>query len=250
AELPAQPFGWLFTLTQTDETETQISFISSENVLWEGEGLPGSARGVDGVMNIFNTLFLKPDEMKLSFSRKSFSNNPNHGWVSSETESLNPKRPGDRKDAFNTPSLHPVIKWPLWEGVNGFCEIQSSFFLLCKDLGLEAEVFLSAHRHRESGEFISAQSILGTVLINIADLMQRWTSDVLLSVVHRVLLPPAADWSTLQSLVFFVQLEEEALITRSCSSCDRSNKYPPVKAGSYLIQHFNDSYRRKRPLSI
>ncbi|KAM9528402.1 LOW QUALITY PROTEIN: uncharacterized protein ACWYII_041078 [Salvelinus alpinus] len=62
-----------------------------------------------------------------------------------------------------------------------------------------------------SGEFISAPSIPGTVLINIADLMQRWTSDVFLSVVHRVLLPPAGDWSTLQSLAFFVQ-PDEALI--------------------------------------
>ncbi|KAK6290801.1 hypothetical protein J4Q44_G00388010 [Coregonus suidteri] len=114
---------------------------------------------VDGVMNISKKFFLQPDEMKLPFSRKSFANNPNHGWVSSETESLNPKRPGDLKEAFNTASLHPVIKWPSWEGVSGFCEIQSSFFLRCKDLslrvlhvmayslGLEAEVFLSVHRH-------------------------------------------------------------------------------------------------------
>ncbi|XP_064814214.1 uncharacterized protein LOC135529368, partial [Oncorhynchus masou masou] len=102
-----------------------------------------------------------------------------------------------------------------------------------------------------SGEFISAPSIPGTVLINIADLMQRWTSDVFLSVVrlalpfdtplpdeiiqdvtgllhvvtdvsigfycplletgahcspfqvHRVLLPPAGDWSTDWSAVPF-----------------------------------------------
>ncbi|CAB1331649.1 unnamed protein product [Coregonus sp. 'balchen'] len=223
---------------------------------------------VDGVMNISKKFFLQPDEMKLPFSRKSFANNPNHGWVSSETESLNPKRPGDLKEAFNTASLHPVI---------------SSFFLRCKDLslrvlhvmayslGLEAEVFLSVHRHigsdengstlrslyyppvrsdrvkegqlrcgehsdygsitlvfqsqegglqvrTRSGEFISAPSIPGTVLINIADLMQRWTSDVFLS---------APD--------------DEALIT----CCDGSNKYPPVKAGAYLIERFNDSYGRK-----
>ncbi|XP_029607505.1 UPF0676 protein C1494.01 isoform X2 [Salmo trutta] len=261
---------------------------------------------VDGVMNISKKFFLQPDEMKLPFSRKSFSNNPNHGWVSSETESLNPKRPGDLKEAFNTASFHPDIKWPSWEGVNGFCETQSSFFLRCKDLclrvlhvmayslGLEAEVFLSAHRHigrdangttlrslyyppvrsdrvkegqlhcgehsdygsitlvfqsqegglqvrTRSGEFISAPSIPGTVLINIADLMQRWTSDVFLSVVHRVLLPPAGDSSTRQSLAFFVQPDDEALIT----CCDGSNKYPPVKSGAYLSERFNDSYGRK-----
>lgn len=34
-----------------------------------------------------------------------------------------------------------------------------------------------------AGEYISAPSIPGTVLINIADLMQRWTSDVYVSAV-------------------------------------------------------------------
>ncbi|XP_035593752.1 uncharacterized protein si:dkey-10o6.2 [Oncorhynchus keta] len=260
---------------------------------------------VDEVINISKKFFLQPDEMKQSFSRKSFSNNPNHGWVSLETESLNPKRPGDLKEAFNTASLHPDIKWPSWEGGNGFFEVQSSFFLRCKDLclrvlrvmahslGLEAEVFLSAHRHigtdknsstlrslyypsvrsdrvkegqlrcgehsdygsitlvfqsqegglqvrTRSGEFISAPSIPGTVLINIADLMQRWTSDVFLSAVHRVLLPPAGDLSTRQSLAFFVQPDDEALIT----CFDGSDKYPPVKSGAYLMERFNDSYGR------
>ncbi|XP_036828055.1 E3 ubiquitin/ISG15 ligase TRIM25 isoform X3 [Oncorhynchus mykiss] len=38
-----------------------------------------------------------------------------------------------------------------------------------------------------SGEIISAPSIPGTVLINTADLMQRWTSDVFLSVVRLAL---------------------------------------------------------------
>ncbi|XP_016300274.1 probable 2-oxoglutarate-dependent dioxygenase At3g49630 [Sinocyclocheilus anshuiensis] len=75
-----------------------------------------------------------------------------------------------------------------------------------------------------AGEFISAPSIPGTVLINIADLMQRWTSDVYVSAVHRVLLPPAGDSSTRQSLAFFDDEADEAII----SCCDGSDKYPPV----------------------
>lgn len=38
---------------------------------------------------------------------------------------------------------------------------------------------------QRSGEFICAPSIPGAVLVNIADLMQRWTSDQLVSVVSR-----------------------------------------------------------------
>uniref|UniRef100_A0AAR2JCD7 Fe2OG dioxygenase domain-containing protein n=1 Tax=Pygocentrus nattereri TaxID=42514 RepID=A0AAR2JCD7_PYGNA len=90
------------------------------------------------------------------------------------------------------------------------------------------------------GEFISAPSIPGTVLVNIADLMQRWTSDVFVSAVHRVLLPPEGDLRTRQSLTFFVQPDNDAKI----SCCDGSNKYPPVRSWDYLQSRFNDTYGR------
>lgn len=127
-----------------------------------------------------------------------------------------------------------------------------------------------------SGEFLSVPSVPGAVLVNIADLMQRWTSDQFVSVVrpktflirlhqplhppvtcchgykrhnplkasfpvfqlHRVLLPPAGDSSTRQSLAFFVQSDDEALIT----CCDGSDKYPPVTGGGYLTERFQASY--------
>ncbi|KAI3371067.1 hypothetical protein L3Q82_023713, partial [Scortum barcoo] len=92
---------------------------------------------------------------------------------------------------------------------------------------------------RRSGEFICVPTIPGAVLINIADLMQRWTTDVFVSVLHRVLLPPAGDSSTRQSLAFFVHPDDEALIT----CCDGSNKYPPVTAGAYLIKRLSDTFR-------
>ncbi|XP_044048594.1 UPF0676 protein C1494.01 [Siniperca chuatsi] len=281
---------------QLETAFTEVGFVFLKNTgITEEE--------VDRVMDMSKKFFLQPDELKQPFSRKSFANNPNHGWVSLETERLNPSQPGDLKEAFNTASLHPDMKWPSG-AVTGFQEIQTHFFHRCKELslrvlrvmahslGLDPEVFLSAHRfigtdengstlrclyypsvnrekvkegqlrcgehsdygsitllfqsseglqvRRRSGEFICAPSIPGAVLINIADLMQRWTADQFVSVVHRVLLPPVGDSSTRQSIAFFVQPDDEALIT----CCDSSNKYPPVKAGAYLIERFNDSYGR------
>lgn len=102
--------------------------------------------------------------------------------------------------------------------------------LFCSTGGLQVR--------RRSGEFIRVPSVPGAVLINVADLMQRWTSDHFVSVVHRVLLPPAGDSSTRQSLAFFVQPDDEALI----SCCDGSNKYPPVTGGGYLEERFKASY--------
>ncbi|XP_008292466.1 UPF0676 protein C1494.01 [Stegastes partitus] len=274
---------------------TQVGFVYLKN-----SGI--TQEEVDRVMDISKKFFLQPDELKQPFCRKSFSINPNHGWVSLETEKLNPRRPGDLKEAFNAASLHPDIKWPSSGAVTGFQEIQMSFFQSCKELSLrvlrvmalgldmDPDVFLSAHRligtdengttlrslyyppvnsekakegqlrcgehsdygsitllfqtseglqvRTRSGEFVSAPCIPGAILINIADLMQRWTSDQFVSVIHRVLLPPVGDSSTRQSLAFFVQPDDEALIT----CCDGSNKYPPVAAGAYLIERLSQSY--------
>ncbi|XP_071347913.1 uncharacterized protein [Trachinotus anak] len=308
--IPVVDFG-AYSLSGGDVTDEQLQKLSKELktaftevgfVFLQNTGIPQEE--VDRVMEVSKKFFLQPDELKQPFSRKSFANNPNHGWVSLETERLNPRRPGDLKEAFNAASLHPDIKWPSSDAVPGFQEIQTSFFQRCKELSLrvlkvmahcldlDPEVFLSAHQligtdengttlrslyyppvsseeakegqlrcgehsdygsitllfqsseglqvRRRSGEFICAPSIPGAVLINIADLMQRWTSDQFVSVLHRVLLPPAGDSSTRQSLAFFVQPDDEALVT----CCDGSNKYPPVTAGDYLIERFSDSYGR------
>ncbi|XP_015460500.2 uncharacterized protein si:dkey-10o6.2 [Astyanax mexicanus] len=258
---------------------------------------------VTNVMSITEKFFLLPEEKKRPFSRGTFPNG-NHGWISLEQESLNPRCPGDLKEAFNVTSLS-AKEWPT-EGVDGFHGIQEKFFLRCKELslrvlrvmaiglGLDPSVFIKAHKligsdendstlrslyyplvksdnvkkdqircgeHSDYGsitlvfqspqaglqvrnrnkEFILAPYIPGTVLVNIADLMQRWTSDVFVSAVHRVLLPPPGDSGIRQSLVFFVQPDNEAMIT----CCDGSNKYPPVNALDYLLERFRDSYGKK-----
>ncbi|KAM9351536.1 uncharacterized protein ABDE67_006406 [Symphorus nematophorus] len=308
--IPVVDFG-AYSLNQKDVSDEQMHNLSEELkkaftevgfVFLQNTGI--TQEEVDRVMAITKKFFLQPDELKRPFSRSSFVNSVNHGWVSLETERLNPRRPGDLKESFNVTSFHPDIKWPSG-ALSGFKEIQTSFFMLCKELslrvlrvlahslGLDPEVFLSAHRfigtdengttlrslyyppvdsekakegqlrcgehsdygsitllfqssegvqvRQRSGEFICAPCIPGAVLVNIADLMQRWTSDKFISVVHRVLLPSAGDSSTRQSMAFFVQPDEEALIT----CCDGSDKYPPVTGGAYLIERFNDTYGQK-----
>ncbi|KAM9375693.1 uncharacterized protein KZ484_008232 [Pholidichthys leucotaenia] len=306
--IPVVDFG-AYGLTEKDVSEEQLSNLGKELkkaftevgfVFLKNTGI--TQEEVDHVMDISLKFFLQPDELKQPFSRKSFLHNTNHGWVSLETEKLNPRRPGDLKEAFNTASFQPDIKWPSSGPLKGFQEIQMSFFQHCKELSLrvlrvmahsldlDPEVFVTAHRligtdengttlrslyyppmnsekakkdqlrcgehsdygsitllfqgseglqvQARSGDFITVSCVHGAVLVNIADLMQRWTCDQFVSVVHRVLLPPARDSSTRQSLAFFVHPDDEALIT----CCDGSSKYPPVTAGAYLQERFGESY--------
>ncbi|XP_066540740.1 uncharacterized protein [Hoplias malabaricus] len=273
---------------------TEVGFVYLKNTGIE-------EREVERVMTSSKKFFLLPEEKKKPFSRGNYPS-MNHGWVSQERESLNPRRPGDLKEAFNITSLLPDIEWPS-EGVGEFRDVHVSFFLRCKELswrvlrvmalslGIEVDIFLKEHRHigspenestlrslyyapvkstsvkegqlrcgehsdygsitllfqshegglqirNRKGKFIDAPSIPGTIVVNISDLMQRWTSDVFVSATHRVLLPPPGDKRERQSLAFFMQPDDDSIIT----CCDGSEKYPPLKTLDYYVSRFNDTY--------
>ncbi|WP_411890243.1 isopenicillin N synthase family dioxygenase [Yoonia sp. SDW83-1] len=72
----------------------------------------------------------------------------------------------------------------------------------------------------------------GAFVINIGDLMARWTADRWVSTLHRVVAIP--DQPARQSLAFFHQPDWDAEIV----PLDGSDAYPPVRSGPYLMQKF------------
>lgn len=90
------------------------------------------------------------------------------------------------------------------------------------------------------GNFVAAKPMKGTVLVNIADLMQRWTADRLKSTVHRVLIPEIELKHTIprRSLVLFADPDYEALI----ECVDGSNKYPPITSGEWKKRRLLETY--------
>ncbi|PUB18752.1 isopenicillin N synthase family dioxygenase [Yoonia sediminilitoris] len=72
----------------------------------------------------------------------------------------------------------------------------------------------------------------GTFVINIGDLMARWTADRWVSTMHRVVAHPGQP--PRQSLAFFHQPDWDAEIT----PLDGSDTYAPVCSGPYLMQKF------------
>ncbi len=104
-----------------------------------------------------------------------------------------------------------------------------------------------------SGEWIAAQPIPGTVVVNTGDLMQRWTNHVFCSTKHRVMIP--GDDRVKQSrysVAFFCHPNDDTEIAclESCQS-ERSLTasrfpstpiYPPIAAGDYLISRLQATY--------
>ncbi len=88
---------------------------------------------------------------------------------------------------------------------------------------------------RWDGQWVDVPAPNGTFVINIGDLMARWTSDRWVSTLHRVIARP--DQPRRLSLAFFHQPGWQAEIT----PLDGSDTYPPVLSGPYLMEKFRST---------
>ena len=92
------------------------------------------------------------------------------------------------------------------------------------------------------GQWQAVPIIADAFIINIGDLMARWTNDRWVSTLHRVVNPPADRRGSTrrQSIAFFHQPNWDAEIAciPTCIAPGESAKYPPVKSGEHLMRKF------------
>jgi isopenicillin N synthase-like dioxygenase len=90
-----------------------------------------------------------------------------------------------------------------------------------------------------SGEWIRVRPVPGALVINVGDLLARWTNDRWLSTLHRVVNPPRELAGTARrlSLVFFTGPNRDAVVEclPTCQSAGNPPKYPPVRAIDHVL---------------
>jgi isopenicillin N synthase-like dioxygenase len=100
---------------------------------------------------------------------------------------------------------------------------------------------------KPDGSWLDVPPIPGAFIINIGDLMQRWTNDRWVSTVHRVINPanPEEAMARRQSFAFFHQpnwfAEIECLDV--CLELGEAAKYEPVLSGPYLRAKFTSTVK-------
>ena len=93
------------------------------------------------------------------------------------------------------------------------------------------------------GTFVDATPMKGALVMNVGDLMMRWSNDYLKSTLHRVTVPPlpldrradARETGARYSIPYFVSSDPQSVIECLSACCSEENpaKYQPVKQDDY-----------------
>ncbi|CAN8277953.1 unnamed protein product [Cochlearia groenlandica] len=82
--------------------------------------------------------------------------------------------------------------------------------------------------------------IKGAIVVNLGDLMERWSNGFFKSTLHRVILNGQERYS----IPFFVEPSHDCIIEclPTCQSKNNPPKYPSIKCSDYLIQRYEETH--------
>jgi isopenicillin N synthase-like dioxygenase len=94
-----------------------------------------------------------------------------------------------------------------------------------------------------NGNWVAVKTAPEEIVVNVGDMLQRLTNNVLCSTTHRVVNPPKEKWHTPRySIPFFLHPKSEMDLT-SLSSCITNKNplaYEPITAGEYLNERLRE----------
>ena len=104
------------------------------------------------------------------------------------------------------------------------------------------------------GSWVDAPAVHDSYILNIGDLLMRWSNDRLVSTPHRVALPPpdAGDISRRLSIGFFVGPRYNAMVEclPTCCNQDDPPRYSPISVHDYRTNRFAAGAGDNKPYGL
>lgn len=101
-------------------------------------------------------------------------------------------------------------------------------------------------RDRTTKSWIEAEPITGTLVVNVGDLLERWSNDRFASTPHRVI---NRSGKTRFSIATFYDPDFSAVIDpRDLGTPPAERHYEPIRAGDHILQRFDQSFGYRKSL--
>ncbi len=113
------------------------------------------------------------------------------------------------------------------------------FTILCTDEKAALQVLNAA------GQWIEAPPVEGAFIVNVGDMMERWTNDYFKSTIHRAI---NRSGKQRYSIPLFFGTNPDVVIgvLGSCQSPSNPPRYEPIQAGAYVEQRIDETYAHRQ----
>jgi len=107
-------------------------------------------------------------------------------------------------------------------------------------MGASAEGLQVLNKHNE---WVAITALPNQLVVNVGDMLQRLTNNVLKSTTHRVVNPPREKWAFPRySIPFFLHPRSEMRLDclQECINSTNPIHYEPISAGDYLVERLKE----------
>ncbi len=95
------------------------------------------------------------------------------------------------------------------------------------------------------GEWVAAPPVPGAFVMNVGDILARWSNDLFVSTPHRVINRSGRERYS-QPFFFDPSMEETIDVLPACVGSDGQKKYDPVLYGEYLMERIDKNYHYRK----
>lgn len=97
------------------------------------------------------------------------------------------------------------------------------------------------------GTWIDVTPVENSIVMNVGEMLMRWSNDVLKATLHQVKAPPAADGSGIPerySIAFFCNPNKDTMLECLEPCCqEKPVKYDPINAHDYITKRLSDTIK-------